>query len=415
MEDNTNPGLESIQPATPAPEQPVQPMQIPVNDSTVEPAAEPVVEPVAPNIIADSPSETGAAEFASEETPLQNEILRELDNPDEDIETIAATTPEPPKKSHAVTALVIILIVVALGLAGAFAYLYFTKPTVKLTDNTSSKNTTTNPVKPVDNTNTTDNTDTTPTDTTDTTSSFTTEGTTITNSDVISELTEKASLLLGYEFDDNLIISTGGSVAAEDVDLVTTGNLKETYKINHLAYKLAAEARSLTDEEVDTIENEDNISLVLTDKKGIDGDVLAEAYKDLFGEELEKGPFEKSACSYSYNASVDVYYNGNGGCGGSTGYYRYYRITDFTEKEKAAYVYIQAASVNDYGSILCDISREFLETGADSTVETCGPALTETTSPEEFFSDTTAKFARYRFVFNQADDDSYYFVKVEKL
>ncbi|MCR5832415.1 MAG: hypothetical protein K6G36_00515 [Candidatus Saccharibacteria bacterium] len=413
MEDNTNPGNQPIQPATPAPEEPAQPMQIPVNDSTVEPAAEPVVEPVAPNIIADSPSEAGAAEFASEETPLQNEILQELNDPDEIVEAASTMTPEQPKKGRTLTILVILLVLVAVGLAGTFAYLYFTKPTIKLTDNTSSSNTSTDPVNPSTNTNTTDTTNTT-IDQTNTTASFTKEGDTITNSETISELTEKVSLLFGYKFDDNLIISTGGSVAAEDIDLITNGDLKETYRINHLAFS-STEARDLTDQEVETIENEDNISLVLTDKKGIDGDIFAAAYENLFGKELEKGPVEKSACSFSYNKTVDVYYNGNGGCGGYTSYFRYYHITDFTEKEDTAYVYIQAASVESDSAVFCDVSKEIQENGTSATVKTCAPALTETTGPEDFFADTTANFARYRFVFNQADDGSYYFVKVEKV
>ncbi len=408
MENNTKPGVQPIQPATPAPEEPIQPTQIPVNDSTVEPVAEPEVTPVAPNIIANTTSETAAAEFASEETPLQDEVLQELsDDPDEIVKTASMIANEQPKPSHTATIIAVILALVAVALAGTFAYLYFTKPTIKLTDNTSSSNTSTNPVNPSTDTNTTDTTNTT------TDASFTKEGDAITNSETISELTEKVSLLFGYEFDDNLIISTGGSVATEDIDLITNGDLEETYRINHLAFS-STEARDLTDQEVETIENEDGVSLVLTDKKGIDGDIIAAAYKNLFGKELEKGPVEKSACSFSYNKTVDVYYNGNGGCGGYSSYFRYYHITDFTEKEDTAYVYTQAASVESDSAVFCDVSKEIQENGASATVKTCAPALTETTGPEGFFADTTANFARYRFVFNQADDGSYYFVKVEK-
>ena len=408
MEDNTNPGNQPIQPATPAPEEPAQPMQIPVNDSTVEPAAEPVVEPVAPNIIADSPSEAGAAEFASEETPLQNEILQELNDPDEIVEAASAITPEQPKKSRVMTILVIILVLVAIGLAGAFAYLYFTKPTIKLTDNTSNtsntSNTTPSPIPTP-----------TPTPTPTPSDTFTPVGTAITNSDVVSELAEKVSTLIGFDIDDNFTISTGGSVFVEDLDFIYTGLLSNTNKINHLARKLSADARDLTDQEVDTIENEDNISLVLTDKTGIDGDTLADAYKDLFGETLEKAPLEKGECSYSYNKTVDVYYMSLEGCGGIGSYYRYYHITDFTEESSLAYVYLQAASVESNGDIYCDVSRTLMETGADSNIEVCAKAFTDNDGPDELFADTTADFARYRFTFNQASDGSYYFVTAERL
>lgn len=406
MENNTKPGLEPIQPATPAPEEPIQSTQIPVNDSTVKPVesvAEPEVTPVAPNIIANTTSETAAAEFASEETPLQDEVLQELsDDPDEIIKTASMITNEQPKPSHTATIIAVTLALVAVALAGTFAYLYFTKPTIKLTDNTSKTiNDTPTPTP-------------TPTPSPNQNTSFSPAGTAITNSETVNELTEKVSTLIGFDVDDNLTISTGGSIFVEDIDLISNNVLTEKDKINHIVRKHSADARALTDQEVDTIENEDNTSLVLSDKTGIDGDIIADAYKNLFNKDLENPKLEKGGCSYAYNQSVDVYYLDLLGCGGSGSYYRYYHITDFTEEGTTAYVYIQAASVESNGDIFCDVSTTILETGADENVAICAAAFTDNDGPDQLFGNSSTNFARYRFVFNQADDGSYYFVKVEK-
>ena len=423
MEDNINPGDQPIQPATPAPEEPAQPMQIPVNDSTVaeNPATEEIAEPATePEPTPETPAESAADDFASAETPLQSAIMQEIaeDDPEPSIkEPIVAN--EKPKGTRGLIILIVVLLFAAIGVAAAFAYLYFTKPTPKLTSSSSNttSNTTPTPTPEPEPTPT-------PTPTPTPSSTFTPEGTAITDSDVVNELTEKTALILDIEPNEDLTFPHFQSIHHNDIDLIENGNLSEDQRVLAAIKYRFDDFRDLTDQEVDTIETEDSVSLLFTDKTAIEGDIVAEAYKELFGETLatRRTVDDGTHCpEYSYNTSLDVYYNKIEGCGGIAAYYRFYHVTDFTEDGNKAYIYVKVASINGEtdGDFLCDVSSDYtnLKTtcGAGPVIPDTPIDIANTYLSAINFSDQNLNFAHYRFVFNQAGDGSYYFTGLEKV
>ena len=419
MEDNTNPGVQPIQPATPAPEQPEKPFQIPVNDSTVEPATPampaepvspvepiaPVVEPVAPNIIATEPTpampEADASDFATENPPLDTELVQNMH------ESSAIMPDQTPKKSRTLIVLIIIFLLALVGAGAVFAYFALNQPTTKPAGNNTDNSKTDN-----GNNNNNNGTPVNPVDPTPDTKTFTPEGTAITDSEVISKLINKTTILTaGHQGDDTFLIWNGMLN-----NVIFNGSLTDGESFCNIASAIDAEqSRSLTDEEVDTIEQEDNVSLVLySEKTGIDGSAVSDVYKELFGKEPETLAITKDECHrYAYNQTTDVFYNLPVYGGGD--YRGYYNITDLTEDGDKAYVYLQAASVM-YGlsdrAIYCDVYDARIDSLED--VSTCATVTEEPNTSEVVFG-TTADYTRYRITFTKSEDGDYYFSKVEKI
>ena len=150
--------------------------------------------------------------------------------------------------------------------------------------------------------------------------------------------------------------------------------------------------------------------------QGIDGDIVSKRYKEVFGEKLSHEGSE-SCYTYLYNSTNNFYYeNPVGGCGGTSSYKTFHYKNKYTIEDNNAYVYVAVALSNaEDGNVYCDLSyldiSGVFKLAEDAKV--CG-----TVSGNEDFALNESNyqdFAQYRFVFNKANDDTYYFSKVEKL
>lgn len=149
-------------------------------------------------------------------------------------------------------------------------------------------------------------------------------------------------------------------------------------------------------------------------KRGIKGETLSAKYLDVFGESLVKGATngERYCPMYYYNSTYDFYYDPVLGCGGTGPYTGYYYKNRYTLDNNHAYVYVSTATLNgENGKVYCDIIDT--ETFSETPPAVCG----EASNSSEFTinNDNYQNLAQYRFVFNKADNGTYYFSKVEKL
>lgn len=401
--ENNKEGIQPIQPAVPTDNAtPAEPTTIPVNNFAEPNPAEPIA-PVAPAEPV-APSAAATEQFTSAETAVSDELLQEMHKLDSGPQPAAQNSDivltNAPKKSHLTVILLTILLVGIVAAAGVFAYFYFTKPTTSGNSGQSNTNSKTDDKTPTPTP--------TPTPKPDDTDNSSVEGTAITDSSVTEELTQKISTILGIKPDEDLTFKSYASIVTRDIELIENGDISDGKRLHAVVFSMGDLFEPLTDEQVDTIETEDNISLIFTEKTAVDATLVAEVYESLFGEAPTHQDTD-GVCAFSYNETLDVYYNGNAGCGGTFPNYRFYQITDFTESENSAYVYVKVASIYEDSDILCDISMNPVESG----FKTCGAAPTDIETVD--FSNQSADFAKYRFVFNKAENGSYYFVKLEKV
>lgn len=238
--------------------------------------------------------------------------------------------------------------------------------------------------------------------------------------DIIEELKEKVGIILGKINDDNTI-KIGRSIITEDMTLFSEGVIPMKTKI----------VKTLRSSKVKPIElSDDQISVIVADysensrdafrkyleegEKAYDGNEVAKVYSEIFGGKIEHqgtGGIAGGFCPpYGYYSELNVYVAGMPGCGGMTAYNRQYYVYD-NEVSDDAYVYVAAASSNGKGELLCDVYT-YEQLNDHESINVCGSV----SDPENLINSSNYQnFAKYRFVFNKADDGTYYFVKVEKL
>lgn len=257
----------------------------------------------------------------------------------------------------------------------------------------------------------------------------------ITDPDIIDDLDKKIAILFGTDNTDPTF-ATSRSIGYNDEVLFHEGDITQTAKIvsiiNH-----TLESRPLSEEEIVAAINqsgftgEDEETFRQYFANGYDGDLVAQKYKEIFGEDLVKGQMGEFCGSYAYNNQYDFYYSDVFGCGGTTPYERFYYKNRYTKDENHAYVYVSTAfmSPEDVNSteefaqekynVYCDVaylnSSNTISQVADdaeicATLDNYDEALSFTLDASNY-----EKYSNYRFVFNRSDDGNYYFDKVEKL
>lgn len=246
------------------------------------------------------------------------------------------------------------------------------------------------------------------------------EETEITDTYIIRDLDEKTTTLLGVTANTNPIRIRG--YYTEDIDLFKNGDLSEPARLGRVITPLVQ--RGLTTEEIDAIvlqeqySEQDAAYYKKEEPKGIDGKDVRAKYKDTFGVDPTPGLAAEDQCGgYSYNAQNDVYFKGLiYGCGGTNPQTRYYYINNHTITGDKAYVYISTAISSpentDTGEkVYCDVIS--LE---GSEIENAKVCATISDSDSFTLDETNYKdYSNYRFVFNKANDGTYYFEKVEKV
>lgn len=331
----------------------------------------------------------------------------------ETIEPIAPTAsnenhpqadPQPTKSPKATIWCLAILATIAVITAIVFAVLYFTKPTNTAStsqDNTPAPTQPTEPTEPAQD-----------------------EEIIISDTYVLRELDGKMAIIHDTTETGPFFIKQGVGLGYYNVYPLYSGEgLSDIAKLVHVA-KSTTSDYPISEDAMQAIISERGFdepnaeAFRKTYKMGIKGETLETKYYDVFGETLDKGaangqPYCPSAF---YNSTYDFYYL-TSECGGTGPYTGLYYKNKYTANDKQAYVYVSTGTFNaDNHKIYCDIIDSSL--GEASFPSVCE----ESVNPQgydmgDYKIDQTnyQNFAQYRFVFNKAEDGTYYFSTVEKL
>ena len=339
---------------------------------------------------------------APSEAPTPEANVQEVPSfptqPAEPIQPTSQSDPKPTKSSKPVIWCLAILATIGIVAAIIFAYLYFTTPTNPSPAPTNPSTSTTEPT-------------TEPTD----------EEVEITDTYILKDLNEKIAILHDTTQTDSTIDkgTVVGGYSEPIFTMYKTGYInpyqyRVAYVINNLKPQfnyLSTEEREAIAEEVDPQFREE---VKNTAMQGIDGEIVAKRFKEVFGEELRKETAD-SCYAYSYNSTYDVYYYMSA-CGGTSPYKTFHYKNKYTANKEHAYVYVSVALTSgENGNVYCDIS--YLDISGvfklSENAKVCDTFAMDTdfTLGESNYQD----YAQYRFVFNKADDGTYYFSKVEKI
>ena len=295
----------------------------------------------------------------------------------------------PPKSQKPLIWCLGILALISLIAAAVFAYLYFSAP-----QNTSS----------------------TPT----TSESELSEEIEIKDTYILRDLDEKMSILHDAK-ETGALMKKGGPKYFEAISLYQN-RLSEIAKIAGIANSIIPdyyigleEMQSIANEQEYNAENAE--AYLNSYHEGYKADTIARKYQDVFGEELVKGAANgQSYCpEFYYNSTYDFYYNASLGCGGTGPDVGLYYKNKYTSDGEHAYVYVSVGTFSaEDNNIYCGIiDYSDSATSSSERPAICGSA---TDSVEAEIDKTNYQdFSQYRFVFNKADDGTYYFSKVEKL
>ena len=322
----------------------------------------------------------------------QTPITPASDLPEAQQNTPAPTPTPPPKDNKKVLWVLGIALVLVIAAAIIFAILYFTKPS---SEQPTAETPTSEEEPPV---------------------STDSEEVEITDTYVLRDLDEKMSILHNVTEVDSLIKKPGNGITYVS-PLYKEGNLSEIAKLVHLAdslkgdYNIGYDAMQsiISEQGYDEMNAE---AFRENNTKAIKGETMAAKYLDTYGENLNKGAANgQHYCpGIYYNSSYDFYYNPVLGCGGTGPYTVLIYKNKYTADTSHAYVYVSVGTFSaEDDKVYCDI----VDYDASELPKVCGGPMeySEFDINEGNYQD----FAEYRFVFNQADNGTYYFVKVEKL
>ena len=291
-----------------------------------------------------------------------------------------------PKNLKPLVIILSILFVVALVVAAVFAYLYFSS------DSTPAPNPETHQ-----------------TDENKTEETSPEEETEITDAYIIRDLDEKIAIL-------HNITETGAQFATNTYlyrhinSLYTEGTLGDIAKLSNIINSIRPDYVLSYNEQV-SIANELGLANPAETyvTKGVKSETVKAKYLDVFGGEPAKSfSADQFYCpNPHYNAEYDFYYLDER-CGGTGPFIAHVYKNKYTADSNHAYVYVSVATLNGDGKVYCDYI-----TDSDNLPAACG----EISDSDKFVINggNYQDYAEYRFVFNRADNGTYYFTKVEKL
>ncbi|MBR2754017.1 hypothetical protein IKD82_02565 [Candidatus Saccharibacteria bacterium] len=299
---------------------------------------------------------------------------------------------KPAKSSKPLIWCLAILATIGIVAAAVFAYLYFTTPTSPIPNDNQSSTTSEEPT--------------------------TTEETEITDTYIIRDLSEKTDILHNFASSETTkVIKRYAIQYGYALPLYRDGTLNENAKLTYIINSINSNDQ-FSAEELQSIINEQGYDeraaedFRMYNNKKILADAVEAKYFDVFGERLIKGAInnqQHSCPEYYYNSEYDFYYISSSGCGGTGPYDATFYKNKYTINGDQAYVYMSAGVFNkEDDKVYCDVIKD-----DNSLPAVCG----ENINYDTFTIDESnyQKFAQYRFVFNKAEDGTYYFSKVEKL
>ena len=235
----------------------------------------------------------------------------------------------------------------------------------------------------------------------------------ITNTYILRDLDEKLALLhFTHQTSPTLSFHFG---LHSEFPLYKEGNLNDTAKLTRVVYSLGNYSREAYASEKEAIAANFGLSEFETSSiEVINADIADDKYYDTFGEKpVRETTIDRKVCnSYTYDQSLNIYFS-IPGCGGTSSLDSNYYKTKYTTQGDHAYVYVKTA-VMDFssGNIYCDAGSFETENAA-----LCGSGTKNSDGMFEFSEDSIDhdSLATYRFIFNLADNGTYYFEKVEKV
>lgn len=325
-------------------------------------------------------------------TPVSNPT------PPAPVEPTAPAPIEGPKNTKTLTIIFAIIAAICFGTAVAFAALYFAEP------KTSS------PAISPD---------------IDSASDTTLEETKITDANVLKDLDKKIALL--FSTDNTGPTFVARDITNYDIDLFHNGDLSQSDKVRSIIMH-TLEFTPLDEEKIVAVVSQEGFNSELEQyfrqnlAKGVNGDLVVEKYKEIYGEDFSKGEISTFCGNYKYNAQYDFYFSAAFGCGGMTPYERFYYKNQYTTDGDYAYVYTSTALLAPSSQddsiyyVYCDIADlEAINSGISENAKVC-TTLQSYDEKTKFTLDASnyEQYAKYRFVFKRVDNN-YYFEKVEKL
>jgi len=319
----------------------------------------------------------------------------ELNTPTQATPATTDSQPQPaPKKSSNI--FLILLTIISLAAAATFAVLFFMNQPKPTPDNQAGSSEQ-NPSE---------------------TESDTEEK--LTDTYIIRDLDEKISILL-HNDETGPSFNSGHNIVTHDVSLFKNGNYDQIIKAGIVIQYIAHTLDYAKSEAVISGGTYDDRAVAYFRSSGISGatgEEVRQKYLDLFGENLPTGAKANFYCGeYKYNAEQDFYYSDALGCGGMTPYVRHYYKSDYTFDENHAYVYVSTALLDEEsGNIYCDIAS-FENDGVHSVSSDAKVCDTVSSYSNDFSLNASnyESYSKYRFVFQKADDGTYFFEKVERL
>lgn len=293
-------------------------------------------------------------------------------------------TPTPPPKNHKKLLWILgIALILAIATAITFAVLYFTKPTPEQPSNEAPTSEEEPPV------------------------STDSEEVEITDTLLKQDLDEKIAILHAIT-EKGTLFTLNAYLYGHFNTLYTEGDLSEIAKLTHVVNSIQPDY-ILSYEEQELIAKEEGLEHNEV-SEGVKAETVVEKYYDVFGKKLDKVTIKsQDYCpGVQYNVEYDFYYLIHR-CGGTSPFTAYIYKNKYTTDGEHAYVYANVATLNgEDNKIYCDYISN-----SDNLPAVCGEYvnMNEFTIDENNYQD----FAEYRFVFNKADNGTYYFVKVEKL
>lgn len=254
----------------------------------------------------------------------------------------------------------------------------------------------------------------------------------ITDSAIIDDLDKKIAILFNTDNTDRTF-NTGMGIGYYGLKLFKQGDISESDKVRSVITN-TLELKPLDEEKINAAVSQNGYSgetenFFRQSIRGIDGELVAEKYKEIFGDTLVKGEIVEYCGYYKYNKQYDFYYAGIQGCGGRTPYSELYYKHSYTEDKNHAYVYISTAVISPtFGKtpegyntedapfyVYCDVSY-LGDNGIVEDAKVCA-TLQSYEEKEAFRLDESnyEQYSNYRFVFDKDSNGNYYFNKVEKL
>lgn len=313
--------------------------------------------------------------------------------------------PQSSQKSNRLVVVLSILSIIFFITTVVFIYLYFTKPDSQA--QTQNQDQTQNQAKTQD------------LPQAETTTSAESE---LTDANIIQDLDEKIAILHDTsQLDATIDKGTVGGYSINFLNMYTTGyldplSMRVAYVINSIETQFHDLNSAEREAVINNIQAEYREGVEDLALQGINGDIVAEKYRDVFGKELSRETSTEPCYTYRYNETYDFYYQDPvGGCGGTSPYRTYHYKNKYTIDGDKAYVYIYTALLDDEnGNVYCDVA--YLYTSGVFRLSDDAKICANSSGSESFTLDESnyQDFVQYRFVFNRADDNTYYFDKVEK-